>query len=108
MESIRERSIVIKNLSAYTSAFLQLFVHRSHSFVQTIKGVHFNIAIVSMSGKPAAPGFSFAAAGLIAATIASGQPGVFRVPVGSDDIFQVTITKITDIPPITVYQEPSQ
>jgi hypothetical protein len=98
---------MIKNLSSYIQSFAQLYVHRSRSFVQTINGVHLNIAVVSMGTKPAAPGYTFAAAGLIAASIASGQLGEFKVPCG-DDLFQVTITKISAIPPITVYNEPSE
>jgi hypothetical protein len=98
---------MVKNIAVYTSSFLQLYVHRSHSFVQTINGKHFNIAVVSITGKPAVPGFSFTAAGLIAASISSGQPGKFNVPCG-EDLYQVTVTKITDIPPVTTYIAPSQ
>lgn len=98
---------MIKNIVAFAQTFANLFFHRSHSFVQTINGSHFNVSVVSMSGKPATPGYSFASAGLIAASVANGQPGTFRVPVGGSESYQVTITTINDIPPVTVYNEPS-
>ena len=98
---------MLKNLISYAISFAQLFIHRSHSFVQTINDKHFNVAVVSMSGKPATPGYSLAAAGLIAASIANGQPGQFKVPVGSSELYQITVTPISDIPPVTTYIPPS-
>jgi hypothetical protein len=98
---------MIKNIFTFAQTFANLFIHRSHSFVQTINGTHLNVAVVSMSGKPAVPGYSLAAAGLIAASVSSGQPGSFKVPVGGTELYQVTVTPIADIPPMTTYNAPS-
>lgn len=91
---------MIKNISAHISSMLALYVNRSRTFVQTINDKHFAIEIVYVGKRPVAPEYSFAAAGLIAASLASGHSGKYVVPCGDLDLWHVTITSFSQFPPI--------